>query len=359
MILKVLNRLTWHRNYDREAVKEIRQIQNGRSLCVCLVTKPLQYMNFKAIDHKDKNCNVLFVVNSFNEAEKFTQHLRKKDLFWDCIFLFDTEFEALATVNQLKELKTYWIPWDGGVENNFLLKRLHKKGCKIKLIEEGCGNYCVSNLSFKYFKPFLAAYPIISKLTFELVRGIARYVSGCGNRMNCSKWLDEIHLYYPDYPQISCRDKRILRKLPLNPYENFVRLSVFFDLADCEWLSEIKNKKILFINTSWDGIANFTDDDLKKYDEVVVKYHPHLKDKCSRRDELCSYIAGNIPAEILIFKLLNQGCDVTLRSDFSSSMIYLLGTPVKLEYSNGIPDFMFDFWNFVEKKFTDVENTKK
>lgn len=127
-----------------------------------------------------------------------------------------------------------------------------------------------------------------------------------------------------------------------------------FDLSECEFLLKMRNQKVLFIATSWDCVADYSPDEMAEYDHIIVKYHPHVKDKNCFHEEKLHYISVNAPAEILIFKLLSQGCEVTFRSEFSSSMVYLLGTPVKIEFSKGVPDFIADFWEFVKSNQSHV-----
>ena len=294
-------------------------------------------------------CNVLVISDHFIDAGKFTSFLQKSDSSWDVITLLPHENNALASILLLPEIAELWTPADYGVKFNFFLKELHQRKCKIKMIEEGIGNYVRSGLSFATAHPFLARHRILSKCTFELVRQIAHILSGCGDGFNKSKWTDELHLYYPQYPAIPCRSRSILKQLPLNPTENFQRLDQFFDFSAFSWVENIKNKSVLIMPTNWSGEAKFGQEDFEKYDILIVKYHPHLKDRLSRNEGKIAYMAGNLPTEILIFRLLNQKCKVTLRSQFTSSLVYLLDAPVELEFEDGeIPAFMHDYFQFVK-----------
>ena len=68
------------------------------------------------------------------------------------------------------------------------------------------------------------------------------------------------------------------------------------------------------------------------------------------------YVTGSVPSEIMLLKLLSQGCDVTLRSAFTSSIFYLLNTEIKIEYvDNIIPDFMYDFYNYLQRNILKQE----
>ncbi|MBE6367786.1 MAG: hypothetical protein E7052_07765 [Lentisphaerae bacterium] len=348
MITKILNWFFFRKKRDYSLLQAVEAKRGGRPVSVHYMTKPLQYMNMKAIPLDPDYCNVLIVTNHFIDAEKFTAFLQKSDTAWDVITLLPHEDNALASTLLLPEVVEFWTPADYGVKFNFFLKELHQRHCKIKMIEEGIGNYVRSDMGFAHWHPFLARHRWLSKLTFELAREIAHFLSGSGSGLNLSKWTDELHLYYPQYPAIPCRERSVLRQLPLTPTENFQQLDKFFDFSEYEWIAELQNKKILIMPTDWSGEAKFDQNDLSGYDVLIVKYHPHLKDRSSRCEAQIAYMAGNLPTEILIFRLLNQHCQVTLRGKFTSSLVYLLDTPVKLEFEDGdIPDFMRDYFKFV------------
>lgn len=348
-MVKILNWFFFRKKRDYDLLHQIEAVRNNRPVCVHYITKPLQYMNLKAVQLNPDCCNVLIVTDHFVDAGKFTSFVQKSDTVWDVVTLMPHEDNALASILLLPDVAELWTPADFGLMYNFFLKELHLRKCKIKMIEEGIGNY-VRLLDFAAIHPFLARHRWLSRFTFELARAIVRSISGCGDGFNLSKWTEELHLYYPQYPAIPCRSRAILRQLPLTPVENFQRLDRYFDFSDLGWIKELQNKKVLIMPTEWSGEANFDQKDLAEYDVLIVKYHPHLKDRQNRHEGQLIYMTGNLPTEILIFRLLNQQCQITLRGKFTSSLIYLLNSGVKLEFEAGeIPEFMRDYFQFVKK----------
>ncbi len=351
MFTKFWNWLFLSKKADRQFAAEVDRQSAGKPVHAFLITKPLQYMNLKAVTLDSSAFNLLIVINAFSDADKFTDYLRKSDPAWDMIGFFDQEEAAQASLLRITKLAAYWNAMDYGVKNNFFMRELHQRNCRIRLIEEGVGNYVKSNLAFAIYHPFLAKHRWISKLCFEWVRELFHRLSGCGNGINSSKWSEEIYLYYPQYPHIPCLSRSVLRKFEFSPVENFKRLGNFFDCSAYPWLDKIQNQKVLILSTSWDGTAVYDDNDLKNYDVLIVKYHPHLKDKQSCGENQVKYLAGSLPTEILAIKLLNQGCTITMRAKFTSSFVYLLGSGIKLEFeTEDIPAFLADYFHFVEQE---------
>ncbi len=351
MVTRFLNCLLLGKKCDRQFAGRVNQISNGKPVHIFLITKPLQYMNLKAIDLDANAFSLLIVVNAFADAAKFTDFIRETDSSWDMVEFFNQEEEAQASILPIKNIAVYWNAMDYGVINNFFMKELHNRKCRICLIEEGIGNYAKSDVAFSIYHPFLAKHRWISKLCFEWIRELAHLISGCGTGINTSKWTKEIHLYYPQYPLIPCRSRKVLRQLKFSPCENFKKLDRFFDFSAYPWLDEMKDQEVLLLPTEWSGTAIYDESDLKKYDALIVKYHPHIKDKKSDGQNQIKYMAGSLPTEILIFKLLNQNCSITLRAKFTSSFIYLTGSGINMEFErNDIPDFMNGFFNFVTEE---------
>lgn len=352
MLTKFINRLRLRGKIDKELVAEVEKVSSGKPLRVSYVTKPLQYMNLKAITMDNACCNILIIGNHFIQADKFVDFLRKKDLNWDIIKLVQDTKIPQATILRLPRIIEFWTSTDSGTFFNLFLKELHQKKCKIKMIEEGLGNYVHADIGFTISHPFLTRNRWFSKLTFELLRNIVRFFTGCGgDGMNLSKWLDELHLYHPEYPKIPCRTRSVLRKLPLSAIDNFRNLDKFFDFSNYSWISSLQNKKVLILPTNWTDDPIITENDSAGYDVIIVKYHPHLKDRLNSVNGNVIYMAGALPTEILVFKLLNLNCDITLRGQYTSSLIYLLGTSVKLDFESEIPDFMYDFFQYVLKSY--------
>ena len=348
MITKFFNWFFFRKKQDRDLTQKIESVRAGKKLSVALLSKPLQYMNLKAASHDGSLCRVLIICNAFANAERFVRFLQQSDHSWDAIYIVQSEMTAQASILKLRDVVELCISSDYGVAYNFFLQELHKRSCRIKLIEEGIGNYVDgSELHFKIFHPWLYKHRLFSKLTFEAVRNFFHWLSGSGPRLNLSKWVDEIHLYYPDYPAIRCRSREVIRKLELTPAENFSQLDRFFDFTEHKDAVELCNKKVLIYASNWDCCPEFSDDDLKKYDCIIVKYHPHIKDKENKKEGQLIHMSGSLPTEILIFKLLKQGCSITLRSKFTSSLVYLIGVSVKLEFEDEIPDFMQPLIRFV------------
>lgn len=348
MLAQLFNRIFLRGKFDSKLVKEIKRISNGRPVSIAFLTKPLQYMNLKGVKREKDFCKILIFSNNFADAENFVKYLQQKDTEWDLIYLVQTEQIGWGSILKSPAPQEYWTAWDCGVKCNFFMQELYAKGCKIKLIEEGYGNYAINPSILKIHHPWLLRHKFISKISFEFVREIFYQLSGSGNSLNKSKWVDQIYLYHPDYPSLACGDFLKLRKIDSSPVENFTSLCQYFDFSSHPWLDILKNQNVLIYATNWFDDSSFTQEDLKEYDFLITKYHPHLKDKVNKQEGQYIYMTGNIPIEVLIFKLLSQNCTITLRSAFSSSMFYLLTTSVKIEFLGGkIPDFLIPFYDYL------------
>jgi hypothetical protein len=274
---KIYNRLFIYSLADQRLVRELQQISKGRPVSCAVMTKPLQFMNLKGADRDSDCCKILFFADYFFDSVKFVEHLKKTDSEWDAIILLPNEKTAFSCILQLENVSEIWLACDYGVTHNFFMAEMHSRNSKVKLIEEGVGNYTGNVLGFAIFHPWLNKHRLIANLSFIPLRNLLNFISGSGRNLNESQWTDEVHLYFPGHPSIPCRNKDVFRKIKKTPAENFSGLVEFFDFSSYPELEKLHDFNILIFAMNYSDTPDFSQEDYDKYDFLIAKYHPHVK----------------------------------------------------------------------------------
>ena len=318
----------------------------GKKQAVFYITKPIQYINAHATGGiREENFNILILHGVFVGSDIFFQYIKAKSCIWDKIIFVDSLLDMYIIANALflfDNMVEYWTTTDSGVVMGVLQRTLYKKGTKICLIEEGCGNYVL--LKWNSVSAF-APVSLLKKIRQPLFE-ILNFLLGAGKSLGCCRWTDVVYLYYPDYPFLPCRGKNV-RPMIRSACEQFKEMSFLFPLNDLPIVREnFVDKKILIIATEWNIYYRIEEEDFTKYDVVILKLHPHIREKFSPEDKRIHVLQTFIPTEVLVLHWLENN-EVTLRSKFSSSMLYLHDSKAKLEFESGVPEFMKNIVDYV------------
>ena len=288
----------------------------GKNLFVC--TKPLQYFNINNIPYCDffdkSDETVLAIVGSFDGARSFTDRVRKYDHFWNRVLYFESLDRVFLYIWTNFRIRNLILNCDLGLLTAITCSL---RSFDVYTYEEGIGSYGLwyrigSNNKYKN--------SILERL---------RIIFGNGRRMNESRWLKGCFLYYPNL-FYHFRPKSHVKALPMKGSftaqmdSRIAFYSTIFN-ADTSLVDTILKKNVLLYITSKNIDLSIIDEIKKKngsYDYIIIKPHPHIINFPSLDLENCIFIKGQLMAEFLIARLLNNGNNLTIFHNNSTAVVY-------------------------------------
>ena len=340
MLNHIVNSILYNSKKYNETAREISASCGNRKLVVASCTKPFQYVNLMNIPLPEPSYKVLCVCHSFIESEAFIESIRKHDQkTWNRILDFKRREDVCLFLLALKKIDFLFTEVDFGLWLAFPMREVRERGCEISCYEEGSSMYCNGeDFVLSVYHPKIIGIPLLRAL-YKTVRRLTLRLLGSGTWFGRSKWTSHIYTYYPHAPALSdCTDKCL--PFPYSLMEQMVRLSYLFPLERVyPGIAALHGMNVLIIALGWNGVIKLNDDDLQKYDRIIVKHHPHLAGSAedSGSDRVL-HMYGVIPTEFLASHLLRNDNRVTLRSQMSASLLYLMGTSVNCEFYNAPPE---------------------
>ena len=352
MLNHLVNSILYKSAKYSELAGEIAVCSGGRKILAASCTKPFQYVNLMNIPLPEPSYKILCICHSFAQSETFIETIRRHDSgTWDRIIDFEKSADIFLFFLALKKIDFLFTEIDYGLRLSFPLREIKERGCEISCYEEGSSMYCDGEqhvLAINH--PSVYRNPVLRSI-YSTSRWLILHLLGSGTWYGRSKWTSHIYAYYPHAPSLSdCPDK--CRPFTCSLMEQMERLSYLFPLEQkYPEIASLHDSNILIIALGWNGDVKLNDDDLQKYDRIIVKQHPHVV--CSAENSPSGrllHMYGVIPTEFLALHLLRKGNRLTLRSQFSSSMLYLLGTPVCCEYYDAPPKEFKDIIAYLERE---------
>lgn len=271
---------------------------------LCVVTKPLQYINARNIieqDFSESEKKTLLIIDQFSGSFDFYLNVKKYDILWDEVIYERSRFKVFLTFrNKINYLITNS---DLGKEDYLIKYVLKPKECYV--YEEGAGSYLSSGLTFQPFK---------KKLIYNILKLNSKY----GN----SKNTNGIYLYYPS---LYFSDNKISINISFEKYIN-TNIELFLNVFNetKRVLKSISNNKLLIVLSGWNWI--FKEGDIKPFkkdSDIYIKPHPH---KNTLPDYCCKYnfLPDLLLPELFIIGLLSKNVRVIVMHDASSIEINLV-----------------------------------
>lgn len=331
---------------DTEVCKKMRSVNqkfSGQDLHVFYATKPFQYVSLKNTGAvQSGNYNILILKAAFINAQEFLRKIKKYDgHLWDEILLIEHEVpetDLISALFHLKNIKELWIGFDVGLRIGLCMYALKKRGGKICVYEEGVGNYVIRDYYGMLGGDTGKRPGLLNRIFIQPVRRFLAAMTGTTFTLGECKWVDEVYLTYPEYPGLSPCLKKKVCGMQKSFVQHWIDQIPFFEVEKLSiFANPIMGKNILVYATSWDPVYNFSKEDFEKFDLVIVKFHPHIQeDQGKSSDPRIIHLQTDIPNEVLLLYLsLNN--KVTLRAEYSSTMAYLIHSPIELDFIGGNP----------------------
>lgn len=281
-----------------------------------VVTKPLQYINVLNIETKNKK--VLLLVDLFINAEIIFKKIEKSSSYWDELYFFKNMNEAFTwLIKNKKNFNTLYIDSDINRRDEFYsLRKLN-----ISVYEEGIGTYQKNQ-----YKP---RTKILGNIYLTLMR-----FRGYKNRRGGNKYTKNIIVYFPEFYNQYLKEKKKNVIGFERPFLQHVNECNDLEVLDYNLnLSEFTDKTVALYISDWE-----MDEEAMKIlnkitcDKRIIKPHPHQKNlNIIFNQDLIA--PGELPAEILILKLLKVTKKLYIISKYSTSTIYYISNP-KVEIIN-------------------------
>jgi hypothetical protein len=297
-----------------------------------VVTKPLQYINVLNIEAINKK--VLLLVDLFINADIIFKKIEKSNTYWDELYFFHNMDETFTwLIKNKNKFNTLYIDSDINRKNEFfLLRKLN-----ISIYEEGIGTY-----QKDHYKPRRKVLGNIYLLLLRLV--------GHKNRRGGNKYTKNIIVYFPEFYKEYVKDnKKYIRcfSKPFLIHINECRdVEVFENEID---FSDYIDKTVAIYISDW----GMDEEAIKILDEIscekkIIKPHPHQKNLNFIFNQ-CLIAPGELPAEILILKLMKIAKKLYIISKYSTSTIYYISNPkVEVINLNFTPMPNEDFESFMD-----------
>ncbi len=296
-----------------------------KTTSLCIVTKPLQYVNVLNIPNLDKSNSDLIIEKTFNTNDLYKWLLDKNE--WRNITLVENYSTALkiARKNEANYTNLYTF-WDCGIVYGYIINKIDIPN--IYIYDEGWGSYR-DNLKPKYdLKRFISCV-IQRNLDADLYIGAHPKVKG-------------LFLYRPDVHRILIPQykKQLEFKYDFETLLKKEDLSVFSNYAPSV---DIRNKDVLLFLSSH-IVSPKIFPILEKIDQEVVKIvkpHPHIGDKTNLTNHFDEIVKPSLMAEFVIYKIIEQCNSLLILHQNSTSVIYFHNNP-KVTITNITPDFHYE-----------------
>jgi hypothetical protein len=286
----------------------------GNKLDAFVVTKPLQYINVLNINNSNSNGKILLLIDVFHNASSFFEEVNNSSKYWNKCYFFPNMQEAFNWLIANKDLiESLYI--DSDINNRKQFFKL--RNLNIVVYEEGVGTY-----RKRQYKP-------TKKLLGNLYL-LCLSIMGYKNRRGGNKYTKKIIVYFPEFYKsyISERKKAIESfNIPFNDHIKSSRvLEIFdFDINSSDYL----NKTVALYLPGWDinkeGVNILNQLNCERR---IIKQHPHPNPKTELNLlDFDLVVSPDIPAEILILKLIEVAKKIFIISEFSSSTIYFYSNP--------------------------------
>ena len=315
-------------------IRQINEIVTKKNITICLATKPVQYINLKAIEYNRESYKVLCLTTVFYNPDGFVRAIKEYDKnIWDKICIFKQVRDVYYFLGRIKHIDDLYVDSDCGASISSLFRALFKKGTNISLYEEGISMYFNGEKKhFSSWHPKLRKIPWVIDMLFN-IRKIILNSLGSGTWYGLSKWTNSVYCYFPNHPFLVPKQKKIY-KFTKSPIQNFADNAYLFEIdANLPWINTLHHKSILMILTSWDEKVISKKNDVEIYDIIIVKHHPHINKSESKSVFPDNYydIYGPICCECLASKLLELNNKVTIRTESSSGLMYLKDSNVNID----------------------------
>lgn len=278
-----------------------------RAIYIC--SKPLQYFNIRNIPSANSDVEKILIIHGrFIQAKAFFEQVKKIDKSWDRILFMDSWTKLY--------LFLFFHPAEqvfAEIDKSFVygifhsLRRFHQ----FYIFEEGFGSYRTDRVDDS--------------------KGLKRLINsmtGVGKHVGFSSFLTGQYLYlpelykkqFPNYPKPIYTFaepflKRLEQELPF-----FLQLS-----AGYEAFLGYHGKRIAICLTNHVLNPALIDSLLKekdRFDTVLLKPHPHLKDLGDFEQYNLPIIRSNIMVEFLLMLLLKNKNQLTVFHENSTSVIW-------------------------------------
>ena len=280
---------------------------------IYVCSKPLQFVNAKAIASMQMTSNdkILYIIPSFKDATDFVERVKYNDDTWKEIYVKKSFVVILSSVF-LSNVENLYVHTDMSI-NLGIFSKLKK--CNIYVYEEGCGSYTSQNWRKKGF----------------VYRVFDRFL-GVGEQLTSSKFLAGAFLYFPQLLMLMRPQNKVLLNRIQPSFLDGIALNmpILCDISrfDSEKDLQVRGKKILLYITEWQmdrDILKYIEENSSEYDYVYIKPHPHIRKSISLGKINCKVLEVDVMAEIIINRLLQQGNDLTVIHNCSTSVLYFLG----------------------------------
>lgn len=276
---------------------------------IYICSKPLQYFNIRNIESDFSDARkILIIVDSFLDANLFVQQVREFDSTWNKILFFANLYQVDLYL-LFHPANSLFVEVDASFVYGILWKLSRFRNMYI--YEEGFGSY--------------------RRDRFYSSKGLKKWINKCtgvGSHIGFSDFLTGQYLYLPElyksqFPAYTKKLKtfgklfveRLREELPL-----FLKFSEGYD----EFKS-IRNKRVgLYLSNHQINdriITQFISEGVS-LDLLYVKPHPHIKDCTSIQQYNLTVIRSNIMVEFLLIILLDNGNEVTVFHENSTSVIW-------------------------------------
>ena len=294
-----------------------------------IITKPLQYVN--ATNITDLNAKNLFVVDNFNNADKFIESIKIKSSHWDKIFIFKKkEFALINIIFNRSKYDKIFLDSDFGLSVRLLLFFLIGKF--VYVYEEGLASYTLNLRPNNILHFFLKIFDFIL----------------CGAGWSGSSFINHgIYLYRPNsFIEIIKNDLKGKKIYSFNKkfMDHITQLPEIDYLETGLKFHDYVNQKVLLyitagkVNLNVLPILEIHNDFIK-----ILKLHPNEK-----VDDLNSFyfdtsINNTLPIELVILEFLKHVQKLVIVHESSAAMLNIVGVQGFTEFNIGEEQYKIHF----------------
>ncbi len=284
------------------------------SAAICIITKPLQYVNLLNIPHLDSSTSTLVMVKSFSNYQKLYDYLIAEGK-WQKVMVANTMIEAIKyCYSNQKMYQSLYLNTDIGFKLSIYLFRI--KINNIYLYDEGWGSYR-SDIKRKYNKSRLLSVLLYKDKNAQYYIGSHPKVKG-------------IYLYFPElHKQLLpyCNKQLGLKR----DFLEHIKCGDF-KIFDYTCLDSYKDKDILLYLSSWDIDSRIYEIIDNNSNQIrLAKLHPHILEGSINVENFDEIIDSGLMAEFVIKELISKARSLEIYHHNSTSVIYFQNHPkVKL-----------------------------
>lgn len=292
---------------------------------VFVISKPLQYFN--ATNIPDVNDKIALISNSFKNADTFFEMVKKHSTYWDSVFLFNTNKEALQwLIDNKHNVDNIYLDADYGFSKHEILRKI--KGKRIFVYEEGLGTY-EPNLRLATTKNIVKNFTPFTKIKVKLFKYIYD-VLGMKDHHGGNPHTEGLYLYDVARHKTAVPE---FNKKRLSFKNSFVDHLVDFEdkfllyKKDEELLKKTHGRTVVLYLSSW-SIHSEIKALLTNYPDAIKIAKPHPQIEASAYTSFYNagidyIIQGENMVEFLIYDLLLSSQNLIVVHHNSAALQYL------------------------------------